>query len=101
VVVNRRDKRKVERVDGEFGSKGRLVDEISGGHGFPTPHQIGSVFRIPRPPEPVCRWWSRDYTSARVDSGEGLGWILGGSDELKPKPNTRCPIPDAQFKKPV
>ena len=29
--------------------------------------------RIPRPPEPVCRCCSRDYTSATMDSG-GKGW---------------------------
>jgi hypothetical protein len=31
----------------------------------------------------------------------GPGWIQGGSEELKLKPDTRCPLPDAQFKKPV
>jgi hypothetical protein len=32
---------------------------------------------------------------------EKLGLILGGSAESRQKPNIRCPIPDAQFKKPV
>jgi hypothetical protein len=31
----------------------------------------------------------------------GLGCIQGGSKGIKLKPNTRCPISDAQFKKPV
>jgi hypothetical protein len=34
-----------------------------------------------------------------MDLRRGLGWIQGGSDELKLKPNIRYPIPDAQFKK--
>ncbi len=34
---------------------------------------------------------SRGYTSARMDLGVGLGWLLGGSEGMKPKPNIREP----------
>jgi hypothetical protein len=51
-------------------------------------HQFGSIFRILRPPEPVCRCCSRDYTSTTMDSGRGLGWIQGGSEGMKLKTPT-------------